>query len=164
MSERFSDRVLICINFSMIFALFAVAMTGCQQFNQQTVTPILKTLAQVGNTAVADATQAKAVALAATPPDTDGANCWSGVIAAIGEINQVNAAATGGPAGAAGVFTGAEMASLFQPGSAQYNQVTNLIATSCVAKANDVLGAANVLAAGGVVAVLPKILPLAAAS
>lgn len=144
----------------LISVMIVGLLGGCQQFNSQVSDPALKTLAQIGNTAVADATQAKAVALAATPPDTDGANCWTGVITAIGEIQQVNAAAGGSNAG---VFTTAEMASLYQPGSAQFNQVTNLIASACVAKANDVLGAANVLAAGGVMAVLPKVIPLAAA-
>lgn len=147
-------------NFLISVAIVGL-LGGCQQFNSQVADPALKTLAQIGNTAVTDATQAKVVALAATPPDTDGANCWTGVITAIGEIQQVNAAAGGANAG---VFTTAEMASLYQPGSAQFNQVTNLIASACVAKSNDVLGAANVLAAGGVMAVLPKVIPLAAAS
>lgn len=144
-------------------AILAILVVGgCQQFNTQVASPALQTLAQIGNTAVADAQQAKAVALAATPPDTDGANCWTGVVTAIGEIQQVNsAAASGGKA--AGVFTAAEMASLFQPGSAQYNQVTNLVASACIAKANDVVGAANVVAMGGVMAILPKVIPLAAA-
>lgn len=144
----------------LISVVIVGLLGGCQQFNSQVSDPALKTLAQIGNTAVADATQAKAVALAATPPDTDGANCWTGVITAIGEIQQVNAAAGGSNAG---VFTATEMASLYQPGSAQFDQVTNLVASACVAKANDVLGAANVLAAGGVMAVLPKVIPLAAA-
>jgi hypothetical protein len=137
-------------------------LASCSQVNTQVVSPALKTLAQIGNTAVADAQTAKAVALAATPQDIDGANCWAGVVTAIGEIAQVNAAAQAG-AGTAGVFTAAEMASLFQPGSAQYNQVTNLVASACVAKANDVLGAQQVLAAGGVMAILPRVIPLAAA-
>jgi hypothetical protein len=136
--------------------------SACTQFNSQVVDPALKTLAQIGNTASADALQAKAVALAATPPDTDGANCWTAVNTAIGEIAQVNTAAGAGSANA-GVFTAAEMASLFQPNSAQYNQIVNLIGAGCVAKANDVLGAANVVAGGGVMAILPKVLPLAAA-
>jgi len=143
-------------------SLLALAvLLGCTQLDAAS-NKVLQTLAQIGNTAVADATQAKAVALAATPPDTDGANCWTGVITAIGEIQQVNSAANAAGS-AAGVFTTAEMASLFQPGSAQYNQVTNLVATACISKANDILGAANVVAAGGVMAILPQVIPLAAA-
>jgi hypothetical protein len=138
-----------------------VALAGCAGFNTQVVDPALKTLAQVANTATADLTNVEAVAKAATPPDTDGFNCAAATLVVLGQIQQVTAANNLSNAGA---FTAAEMASLFQPGSAQYNQATNTIASGCVAKANDVLGAANVLAAGGVVAVLPKILPLAAAS
>lgn len=145
----------------LAFASAAVVMEGCAQVNSAS-SQVLQTLAQIGNTAQADAAQAKAVALAATPPDTDGANCWTGVSTAIGEIQQVNAAANAGQS-RAGVFTAAEMASLFQPGSAQYNQVVNLVGTACIAKANDVMGAANVVGAGGVMAILPQIIPLAAA-
>lgn len=145
----------------LAFASAAVVMADCAQVNSAS-SKILQTLAQIGNTAQADAAQAKAVALAATPPDTDGANCWTGVSTAIGEIQQVNTAANAGQS-KAGVFTATEMASLFQPGSAQYNQVVNLVGTACIAKANDVMGAANVVGAGGVMAILPKIIPLAAA-
>lgn len=145
----------------LAFASATVVMEGCAQLNSAS-SKILQTLAQIGNTAQADAAQAKAVALAATPPDTDGATCWTGVSTAIGEIQQVNTAANAGQS-KAGVFTAAEMASLFQPGSAQYNQVVNLVGTACIAKANDVMGAANVVGAGGVMAILPQIIPLAAA-
>jgi hypothetical protein len=145
----------------IILPIACVALlAGCQGFNNSVVTPALKTLAQIGNTAVADATQAKAVALAATPPDTDGANCWTGVITVIGEIQQVNAAA-GGPN--AGVFTSVEMASLFKIDSAQYNQVTNLLGSDCIAKGNDVLGPTQIAALGGIVAALPSIIQLAPA-
>lgn len=139
-----------------------VLLAGCTAFNTAVVDPALKSLAQLANTSVADLQIAENVANAATPTDTDGYNCAVAAVNAIGYIQKVNTAATAGGT-KAGVFTAAEMTSLFQPGSAQYKQVTNLIASGCIAKANDVLGAANVLAAGGVMAVLPQILPLAAA-
>lgn len=123
------------------------------------LSPVFQTLAQIGNTALADAQQAVQVAQAATPPDNDGANCWSnGVVPAIQDIAKVNAAANNSNSG---VFTAVEMASLFQPQSAQYNYVVNMVGTACIAKANDVLGAANVVAMGGVMAVLPQVIGLA---
>lgn len=161
MTQKMRDKLIEGAALALILGC-AVNIGGCAQIDSAS-NKVLTTLAQIGNTAIADATQAKAVALAATPPDTDGANCWTGVITAIDEINQVNTAANA--AGSkAGVFTATEMASLFQPGSAQYNQVVNLVGTACIAKANDVLGAANVVAAGGVMAVLPSVISLAPAS
>lgn len=138
----------------------ALSMGACTQFNTQVADPLLKDLAQIANTAQTDLQNVENVANAATPPDTDGATCAAAVITVLGQIQKVNAADT---TANAGVFTIAEMASLFQPGSAQYNQAQNTIATGCISKANDVLGAANVVALGGVASVLPKLLPLAAA-
>lgn len=137
-----------------------LALAGCA-LNSTVVDPALKTLAQIGNTAQSDLQNTEAVAKAATPPDTDGYNCAAAVLVVNSQIMQVNAANN---TANAGIFTAAEMASLFQPGSAQYNQAVNTIGTGCIAKANDVLGAANVVAAGGVMAILPQVIPLAAAT
>lgn len=140
----------------------ALPLFACSQFNTNVADPAFKSLAQLANTAVADLRVAENVANAATPPDADGYNCAAAAITAIGYIQKVNGAATAGQG--AGVFTAAEMASLFQPESAQYKQVVNTVGTGCIAKANDIMGAAQVVAAGGVMAILPQILPLAAAA
>ena len=145
----------------LLASVAALPLFACSQINSTVVNPALKTLAQIANTAQADLTNVEAIAKAATPPDTDGYNCAAAVLVVNGQIMQVNAANN---TANAGVFTVAEMASLFQPGSAQYNQAVNTIGTGCIAKANDIMGAANVLAAGGIMAVLPQVIPLAAAA
>jgi hypothetical protein len=46
------------------------------------------------------------------------------------------------PAGSTvGVFTAAEIASLYAPGSAQFNNEVSVIATGCIAKLNAVMAA-----------------------
>lgn len=146
----------------LLFAAAAVlSLAACAAFNPKVVDPLLTDLQKINATAAADLNNAEAVAKAATPPDTDGANCAAAMLVVQGQIAQVMAA---NDLSNAGMLTAAEVASLFQPGSAQYNQAENTVATGCIAKANDVLGAAKVVAAGGVAAVLPQIIQLAAAA
>ena len=146
----------------LLFAAAAVlSLAACAALNSKVVDPLLTDLQKINATAAADLNNAEAVAKAATPPDTDGANCAAAVLTVQGQIAQVMAA---NDLSNAGMLTAAEVASLFQPGSAQYNQAENTVATGCIAKANDVLGAAKVVAAGGVAAVLPQIIQLAAAA
>lgn len=143
-----------------------VLVAGCASLNTKVVDPLITDISRINNTASADLTVAQSVAQAATPPDTDGFNCAGAAIAASAQINKVLAAAAAGGANA-GAFTTAEIASLFQPGSAQYNAVNQLLVSGCAAKAQDVLGAAGVLAAGGVAGAIATsniILPLAAAA
>lgn len=146
-------------------AVAACALLGaCSVFGgASTSSPLITALSRISNTAAADLQTVQTVALAATPPDQDGANCAA---AALKVQGQVNAVVTAANVPAAGAFTVAELASLFQPGSAQFNQAQNVLATGCIAKANDVMGAAGVLAAGGIAGVLAatnSVLPLAAA-
>ena len=146
---------------------FAAALAGCSNptlINTKIVDPLITDLSKINNTLNADLVGVQKTALAATPPDTDGANCAAAAITVSGQIATVNTAASGT---GAGVLTTAELASLFQPGSAQYNAVKQTLTSGCAAKAQDVLGAAGVLAAGGVVGALATtntILPLAAAA
>lgn len=145
---------------ALAFALMGLA--GCSTVNKA-IDPLITALSRISNTAASDLTTMQSVALAATPPDQDGANCAA---AALKVQGQVNAVITAAHVPTAGAFTVAELASLFQPGSAQFNQAQNVLATGCIAKANDVMGAAGVLAAGGVAGVLAAtntVLPLAAA-
>jgi hypothetical protein len=148
----------------IIASLTAVALiSGCAAFNTKVVDPLITAISRLNNTATADLVVAENVAKAATPADTDGANCAAGAIVAAGQINAVLVAAGGKSAGA---FTTAELSSLFQPGSSQYNAVKQELTTACAAKAQDVLGAAGVLALGGAVGAIASgnILPLAAAA
>lgn len=120
-------------------------------------------LSRIVNTASADLQTSESVALAATPPDNDGASCAG---AALTVKDQVAKVVTAANVPSAGAFTVAELASLFQPGSAQFNQANNTLSSGCIAKANDVMGPQGVIAAGGIAGVLAAtntVLPLAAA-
>lgn len=130
--------------------------------------PVIKVLIKISSAGLADIQQVETVAsvpntgLPGGIEDQDGLQCAKAAQSVLTQINAVNTAANGA---GAGVLTLAEMASLFQPGSPQYTQAENTLATGCVAKANDVLGAAGVLAAGGVVGAIAAnqaILPLIA--
>lgn len=147
-----------------LFILCLASLTGCASGSlQKTSDSVITVISRVNNTAIADLQQAQAVAKAAMPADTDGVNCSASAIVVAGQINAVLAAAKGPDTGA---FTLAELASLFQPGSAQYNQVKQTLTSGCAAKVQDVLGAAQTVLAGGVIGVLATtnaVLPLAAA-
>jgi hypothetical protein len=145
-----------------------LSLAGCANgflnFNTKVIDPLITDISKINNTAGGDLVIVENVAKAATPPDTDGYNCAAAAITVNGQIGQVLTAAnvTG-----AGALTTGELASLFQPGSQQYNSVKQTLTSGCAAKAQDVLGAAGVLAAGGVVGALAAtntILPLAAAA
>jgi hypothetical protein len=137
-----------------------LAFAGCGNFNTKVVDPLIVDLAKINATAIADLNGAQAVAMAAN--DTDGFNCAGAAIKVSTQINVVIAAAnvTG-----AGVFTTAELASVFQPGSQQYNAAKQTLTSGCAAKGQDVLGAAGVLAVGGVVGAIAsgQLLPALAA-
>lgn len=120
----------------------------------------LANLTTIANTAVADLTTAIAVANAANPPDADGAACATAALQVATDIKKVMAAT---PATATvGVFTAAEIASLYAPGSAQFNQEVKTIETGCVAKLHDVLqaGASTVGMPAAIVAALAIAAPI----
>lgn len=124
--------------------------------------PLITVLSRVANTAGTDLTVAENVANAATPKDTDGFTCDAALLTVQGQISAVVTAAH---VPTAGVFATAELASLFQPGSQQYNQAKQLIVSGCAAKAQDVMGPTALLGSGvlGALAVGQQIAPLAAA-
>ena len=132
---------------------------------------IEKVLTQLGNTLVSDLQQQAAVALAATPPDVHGAQCagtlpdpaktgdlGTGALSVAAAIQRVAAVTVGKKVGA---LTIAEIASLYQPGSAQFNWAVTQIESACIAKIHDVNQAVNSTA--GVFTALPSVLALAAA-
>ena len=127
-----------------------LALAGCVTATQSTA--ITTTLTQLGNTLTADLQQQRAVALAATPPDNDGASCagtlpdptksgdlGTGALAVAAAIQRVAAVTANQQVG---TLTGAEIATLYQPGSDQDNWAVKTIETACVAKFHDVNQAA----------------------
>lgn len=140
-----------------------LALASCAAFNTKVVDPLLTSLAKIGATADADLAVADNVALAATPADNDGHMC---IIAARTVGGQIKAVTTAANVPNAGALTTAELASLFQPGSAQYNQAQQTLVSGCAAKAQDVLGPAGLMAAGGVTAAIAagRVLPILAAA
>ena len=131
-----------------LIPIAAILVVGC---TQSAADPIITTLTRLADTSVADLTTAKAVALAATPPDTNGATCADAAITVAQSMQKVAAAATGKTVGA---FTVAEIASLYQPHSPQYEAAANTLLTGCIAKIRTVKGAA-VATVGDVALVLP---------
>jgi hypothetical protein len=156
--------------FAPIVATLSVLALGssCTMFNTKVIDPLITELGKISAAGLADLTQLEAVAsvpnkaLPGGIEDADGLACAQAAVVVLTQVQAVNTAASGPGAGA---LTTAEIASLFQPGSVQYNQATNTLAAGCVAKANDVLGPAGVVAAGGVIGALSitnGILPIAA--
>lgn len=156
-----------------VTAVLAVALSGCNIASQLSSgsSSIETVLTQLGNTLVSDLQSQKAVALAATPPDVDGAACagalpdptkpgdtGTGALAVAAAIQRVATATVGQKPGA---LTVAEIASLYQPGSDQFNWSVKTLETACIAKVHDVNQAINSTA--GIIAALPSILALAAA-
>ena len=141
----------------------AFALGACSSFNTKVIDPLLNDLAKINNTAAADLVVAENVAKAATPPDIDGYNC---AVAAATVAAQINAVAVAANVPNAGPLATAELASLFQPGSAQYNAANQTLTSGCAAKAQDVLGPTGLIAAGGVAGAIAtgKILPILAAA
>jgi len=149
----------------------AGCVPGVSQGQSQQIT---KVLTQLGNTLTADLQQQAATAMAATPPDVDGARCagtlpdptkpigpdnlGTGALAVSAAIQRVNAVNANLPIGA---LTTAEIGTLYQPGSAQFNWAVTTIETACIAKIHDVNQAINSTA--GIMTALPSVLALAAA-
>jgi hypothetical protein len=133
-----------------------ILMTGCAwtQANSDVVT---QTLTQLTNTAVTDLATTKMLALAATPPDADGAQCADAATVVAQALQKLAAAQKGQVVGA---LSAAEFASLVQPGSAQFNWAVKTLETGCIAKIHDVNQAINSTA--GIMTALPAILGLAA--
>lgn len=153
------------LKYIVVIPFLALALAACANSSGKgPANALITVLSRISNTGIADLAVVESVAKAATPPDTDGYNCAVAATTVAQQIAALNAAAN---VSGAGALTLAEMASLFQPGSAQFNAAQNTLASGCVAKANDVLGPAGVVAAGGVIGVLAatnSVLPLAAAA
>jgi hypothetical protein len=116
-----------------------LALAGCVQPPASGGQQTLANLTTIANTAQADLTSAIAVANAATPPDTAGAACAQAAMTVGANIRKVIAAT---PAGATvGIFTSAEIASLYAPNSPQFNAVVTTLETGCIAKLRQTLQA-----------------------
>lgn len=139
----------------------ALALMGCAT-NTQPTSQISTVLTQLANTATADISTQINVANAATPPDADGAACGAAALQVAAAIQKV-VLVTAPPA--AGAFTVAEIASLYQPGSAQFQWAEKILVSGCAAKVIDVQQAANTnLSIAGIIGSIPTVLPLAAAA
>ncbi len=143
----------------LLAPIACVALLGGCALSTAQSNQINTILNQIANTATTDLTQQQKVALAATPPDTDGANCAGGALTVAAAIQKVLAATPQGTQ--IGAFTTAEIASLYQPGSAQFNWAVTTLETACIAKVHDVNQAVNSTA--GILTSLPSILTLAPA-
>lgn len=147
----------LCFGFGLGFAMLAglFGLGGCAVSSNSQILTILN---QVANTASADLTSQIAIANAATPPDLDGAACGNAALTVGIAMKKVLAAT---PAGATiGVFSAAEIATLYQPGSAQFNYAVTTLETGCIAKVHDVNQAVN--STQGILTALPTVLALAA--
>ncbi len=154
-----------------VLGTLMLGVASCAVVSQSQSTQITTVLTQLGNTLTADLQQQALTAMAATPPDVDGARCagtlpdptkpgdlGTGALAVSAAIQRVNAVNANKPIGA---LTVAEIATLYQPGSAQFNWAVTTIETACIAKIHDVNQAINSTA--GIMTALPSVLALAAA-
>jgi hypothetical protein len=155
----------------IVLVLPLIALTSCTGISANQNTQISAVLTQLGNTLTTSLQQQAAVALAATPPDVDGARCagtlpnpavpgdlGTGALSVAAAIQRVAAVTTGQQVGA---LTLAEIATLYQPGSPQFNWAVTTLETACIAKIHDVNQAVNSTA--GIITALPSVLVLAAA-
>lgn len=146
----------------LLAATTALSLAGCATQAQSDATS--KLIVGLANKSISDLQGVVTVANAATPPDTDGAQCagklpdpanpadlGTGGLAVAAAVQKVALATTGQQVGA---FTTAEILSLYQPGSAQFNWAVKTIETACIAKVHDINQAAAGTTAGimGVVA------------
>ena len=163
-------KIHLALAAAMIPAQLILTSCAGGLVNQSQSKEISTVLAQLGNTLTADLQQQAAVAMAATPPDVDGARCagtlpdptkpgdlGTGALSVAAAIQRVAAVTDGKSVGA---LTVAEIATLYQPGSAQFNWAVTTIETACIAKVHDVNQAINSTA--GIMTALPSILALAA--
>lgn len=161
------------MNKFVIVGIAGLALAGCAGgvISADQSKQITQVLTRVGNTFVSDLQQQAAVAMAATPPDLDGARCagalpdptkagdlGAGALAVAAAIQRVAGVTANKPVGA---LTMAEIGTLYQPGSAQFNWAVTTLETACIAKVHDVNQAVNSTA--GIITALPSILALGAA-
>jgi len=153
----------------LIFAL-ALSLAACGiPGTPEQASDVETVLTQLGDTLIADLQQQRAVALAATPADMDGVACvgrvrdptiapdtGTGMLAVADAIQRVAAVTKGKHVGA---FTVAEIMSLYQPGSEQFNWAVKTLESACIAKVHDVNQAIN--STNGVIAMLPTLFALA---
>ena len=123
----------------LLSSLAVLTISGCTvpPASQQSLIADMKT---IGAAAAGDLNSAIAVANAASPPDVDGVTCATAVLKVNNDIQSVVNATP--PGSVVGPATAAEIASLYQPGSTQWNQEVKTIETGCVAKLHDINQAA----------------------
>ena len=147
----------------------ACGLSACA-LNQVASDQVTTVLTELTNKQILDLQTARSLALAATPPDGDGSQCFgslpdpskpgdtgTGALAVAAALQRLVAAQKGAVVGA---ISTAEFASIVQPGSEQFNWAVKTLETACIAKVHDVNQAINSTA--GIFTALPAILGLAA--
>jgi hypothetical protein len=127
-----------------LVGLAAIALTGCVVGASPASKQMMANLTTVANAGTADLDGVIAVANAATPPAPHLAACATATLQVAAAMKQVLAATPTGST--VGVFTAAAVASLYQPGSAQYNYAVTTIETGCIAEVHDVMQSAQATA------------------
>ena len=160
------------MNTKIMLLALPLCLTACVGGVSQSQSKAISTvLTQLGNTLTNDLQQQARVAMAATPPDLAGAACagrlpdpkisgdtGTGALAVAAAIQRVVAVTAGQRVGA---LTVAEITTLYQPGSPQFNWAVTTLETACIAKVHQTNQAINSTA--GIITALPSILALAAA-
>lgn len=118
--------------------LFCGVLSACNLLPASVSADLQTFLTGLANKARDDLTVALAVANAATPIDKPGVTCASALLDVQNDIANVLKAAN---VPTAGVFTAAEVASLFQPGSPQANGERDKLVAGCSVKVAQVSGA-----------------------
>jgi hypothetical protein len=125
-------------------------------------------LDQILNTGTQQLTLTANVSMAMTPPDADGAQCANAGITVIGEMQKVNTVLQGQQLGG---IPAAEVASVMIPGTAQFDNVVNVLGGGCFAKAHDISSAITIASSPAAILALalpqlaglaPAVAPLAA--
>lgn len=145
-------RLLAC-------ASVVALLGGCAQFNSSVSAKLDSVQQDVGQllaTGQAQFASANAVALAATPPDQDFINCYAAADQVLAAAQKVQAASISSNNGA---VVAAEIATLYTPGSDQYNWAQSTLVSGCSAKITKAAG--NFINASGVLAAIPALLKLA---
>jgi hypothetical protein len=139
-------RTVIGLSVIGLTAMVAACTVGATAQSQQIIT----NLQTIANTSTADLNGVIAVANAATPPAPHLAACATATLtvgAAMQKVLAATPAATAATPGATvGVFTVAAVASLYEPGSAQFTWATETIQTGCIAEYQDVMNAGATIA------------------
>lgn len=116
-------------------------------------------LSQLANTVTADLTNAESIANAATPPDTIGATCYTGLLTEQAVVQKMMGEVSGSTVG---VFSANEIARVLGASGAQQTQIRQSLEVACAPLVADEAGA--IANSGSFFSELASIAKLAAAT